>query len=211
MVDYKKHVAFEGKILMVGFGAVGQGTLPLLLRHIDMPKQNISVITAEDWGREIAQEYGVAFRVEPLTPENYRQILDRELRSGDFLLNASFDVSSLALIDYCSERGIMYLDACIEPWAGGHRDTSIPAGRRSNYALRDAALEMRKKYPQGPAIVLMHGANPGLVSHLLKQALLNLAHDTGQAVSVPADKEGWARLAMRLNVKVIQIAERDRQ
>jgi homospermidine synthase len=211
MADFKKHFVFKGRILIVGFGAVGQGTLPLLLRHLDMPKENVSIVTGQDWGREIAQEYGVAFRVEPLTPDNYRQILDRELKSGDFLFNASFDVSSLALIEYCSERGIMYLDACIEPWAGGHRDTSIPAGRRSNYALRDAALEMRKKYPHGPSIVLMHGANPGLVSHLLKQALLNLANDTGQAVSAPADKEGWARLAMRLNVKVVQIAERDRQ
>src|SRR5689334_6002798 len=191
MVEYKKHFAFHGKILMVGFGAVGQGTLPLLLRHIDMPKENVSVITAEDWGREIAQEYGVSFRVEPLTAQNYVQILDRELKPGDFLFNASFDVSSLALIAYCSERGIMYLDACIEPWAGGHRDRSIPAGRRSNYALRDAALELRKRYPHGPSIVLMHGANPGLVSHLLKQALLNLAADPGQPVNPPQDKESW--------------------
>ena len=54
-------------------------------------------------------------------------LLDHELKAGDFLFNASYDVSSLALIEYCSQRGILYLDACIEPWAGGHRDTSIPA------------------------------------------------------------------------------------
>src|SRR5215475_12093324 len=211
MTDYKKHVSFEGKILLVGFGAVGQGTLPLILRHIDMPRENVSIITAEEWGREIAHEYGVAFRVEPLTRDNYQQILDRELKRGDFLFNASFDVSSLALIQYCSARGIMYLDACIEPWAGGHRDTSIPASRRSNYALRDAALAMRAKYPGGPAVVLMHGANPGLVSHFVKQALLNIAQDTGRSAGVPSRKEGWARLARDLGVKIIQIAERDRQ
>ena len=211
MADFKKHFVFKGRILMVGFGAVGQGTLPLILRHIDIPKENVSVVTAEEWGREIAHEYGVAFRVEPLTPQNYLRILDHELKAGDFLFNASYDVSSLALIEYCSERGIMYLDACIEPWAGGHRDTSIPAARRSNYALREAALELRKKYPQGPTTLLMHGANPGLVSHLLKQALLNLAADSGQPVNAPQDKQGWARLAMKLGVKVMQIAERDRQ
>src|SRR5690348_7019013 len=211
MTNYKKHFAFEGRILIVGFGAVGQGTLPLILRHIDMPKEKVSVITAEEWGREIAEEYGVAFRVEPLTADNYVQILDRELAAGDFLFNASFDVSSLALIEYCSERGIMYLDACIEPWAGGHRDTSIPAARRSNYALREAALDLRTRYPKGPSILLMHGANPGLVSHLLKQALLNLAADLGQPVSPPRTKAAWARLAMQLGVKVVQIAERDRQ
>ena len=32
MADFKKHYVFKGKILIVGFGAVGQGTLPLILR-----------------------------------------------------------------------------------------------------------------------------------------------------------------------------------
>jgi len=211
MAEYKKHVTFQGKILIVGFGAVGQGTLPLILRHIEMPRDKIKIITAEDWGHEIAREYGIEFRVEPLTRDNYLQILNRELKAGDYLFNASFDVSSLALIEYCSERGILYLDACIEPWAGGHRDTSIPAARRSNYAFRESALEMRKRYRNGPAVVLMHGANPGLVSHFVKQALININRDTGAGLPEPRSKEEWGRLAMRLGIKVIQIAERDRQ
>jgi homospermidine synthase len=211
MAQYGKHITFEGKILIVGFGAVGQGTLPLMLRHIDMPKENIKIISAEDRGREIAQEYGVAFAVEPVTSDNYVAILGRELRAGDFLFNASFDVSSLALIEYCSARGIMYLDACIEPWAGGHTDTSVPAAQRTNYAYRERALELRKKYPHGPSTVLMHGANPGLVSHFVKQALLNIARDTGANLPEPKSREEWARLAMKLGIRTIQIAERDRQ
>jgi homospermidine synthase len=211
MAEHRKHVAFGGKILIVGFGAVGQGTLPLMLRHIDMPRENIKIITAEDWGREIAEAYGVAFAVEPLTRENYIAILDRELKAGDFLFNASFDVSSLALIEYCSERDIKYLDACIEPWAGGHSDTSVPAGQRSNYAYRERALALRSKYPKGPSVVLMHGANPGLVSHFVKQALLNISRDTGANLPEPTSKEEWARFAMQLGIKTVQIAERDRQ
>ena len=211
MADYRKHVVFKGKILMVGFGAVGQGTLPLILRHIDMPKENIKIITAEDWGREIAQEYGVAFSVEPLARENYLSVLNRELKAGDFLFNASFDVSSLALIEYCAQRGIMYLDACIEPWAGGHRDTSVPAARRTNYAFRELAKEIGKQHPGSATCVTMHGANPGLVSHFVKQALLDVARDTGAALAEPTSKDEWARFAMQLGVKVIQIAERDRQ
>ncbi|HEY7758373.1 MAG TPA: saccharopine dehydrogenase C-terminal domain-containing protein [Burkholderiales bacterium] len=211
MAEHKKHVAFKGKLLMIGFGAVGQGTLPLILRHIDMPKEKIKIITADDWGRDIAEGYGVAFAVEPLVRDNYLAILDRELRRGDFLFNASFDVSSLALIEYCSERGIMYLDACIEPWAGGHRDTSMPAARRTNYAFREAALEIGQRHPKGATCVVMHGANPGLVSHFVKQALLNIARDTRAGLPEPATREQWGRLAMQLGVKTVQIAERDRQ
>ena len=32
-----KHVAFGGRLVMVGCGSIGQGVLPLILRHIDMP------------------------------------------------------------------------------------------------------------------------------------------------------------------------------
>ena len=32
-----KHVAFGGRLVMLGFGSIGQGVLPLILRHIDMP------------------------------------------------------------------------------------------------------------------------------------------------------------------------------
>ncbi len=196
---------------MIGFGAVGQGSLPLILRHIDIQPRQITIVTANEFGREIAAEYGVKFRVEPLTPANYLAILDRELATGDFLVNASLDVSSTAVIEWCQQRGVLYIDACIEPWAGGHTDLSVPASHRSNYAHREAALALRAKHPGGPSAVLMHGANPGLVSHLLKQALLNLAAELGVAGDEPTDREGWARLAAKLQVKVIHISERDHQ
>src|SRR6202000_2036292 len=63
----------------------------------------------------------------------------------------------------------------------------------------------------GPTAGLTHGANPGLVSPFVKQALLNIARDTGVDKPVPADRAGWAALAQGLGVKVIHIAERDTQ
>lgn len=211
MTQYRKYVTFEGKILIVGFGSVGQGTLPLILRHIDVPASRIKIITAEDWGREIANEYGVEFVVEPLTRENYAAILKRELKAGDFLFNASYDVESLSLIEYCCAHDILYLDLCIEPWAGVHSDSKVSAARRSNYAYRESALEIRKRFPNGPTAVVMHGANPGLVSHFLKQALLDINRDTGLNLPQPNSREQWAQLAMKLGIKVVQVAERDHQ
>src|SRR5207253_792928 len=55
------------------------------------------------------------------------------------------------------------------------------------------------------------GANPGLVSSFVKQALLNMASDLHMKVERPASFEDWAELARRLDVKVIHIAERDSQ
>ncbi|MCK9993665.1 MAG: hypothetical protein Dbin4_02185, partial [Alphaproteobacteria bacterium] len=60
-----------------------------------------------------------------------------------------------------------------------------------------------------PTAVITHGANPGLVSHFVKQALLNIATDTGVEHGDPNTREEWAKLAHKLGVKVIHIAERD--
>jgi homospermidine synthase len=206
-----KHARFTGNLVIVGFGSIGQGVLPLILRHIDLDPARIAVVTAEERGHEEAERYGIRFIVEPLTRDNYRAVLTPLLGEGDFLLNLSVDVSSVALIELAQERGALYLDTCIEPWAGGYTDPSLTPSQRSNYALRESALALRDRYAGGPTAVLTHGANPGLVSHFVKQALLNIARDTGADAAMPSSRAGWADLARRLEVKVIHIAERDTQ
>ena len=112
------HVKFPGKIVMVGFGSIGQGILPLILRHIGTSSDRITIVTAEDRGSTEAKEFGVKFTNSALTRDNYRRILEPLLDAGDFLLNLSVDVSSVALVQLARERGALYLDTCIEPWAG---------------------------------------------------------------------------------------------
>ena len=213
MADQRKFVRFAGRLVIVGFGSIGQGVLPLLLRHVELDPRRITIVTADERGREEAREFGIAFHDQPLTRENYRRILDPLLGPGDFLLNVSVDVSSIALIELCAQKGALYLDTCIEPWVGGYTDTTLSASKRSNYALRESAIGLRGKLGRSsPTAILTHGANPGLVSHFVKQAMLDVARDTGAKLgSVPNSREEWARLAQRLSVKAIHISERDTQ
>jgi homospermidine synthase len=206
-----KHVTYDRRIVMVGFGSIGQGVLPLLLRHIDMPRENVVVVTGDERGRDVAADLGVAFNVIPLIRSNYRAVLTPLLRTGDLLLNLSVDVASVALIELAHERGALYLDTCIEPWAGGYTDPKLTPSERSNYALRESALALAPRLANGPTVVLTHGANPGLVSHFVKEALLTIARDTGHNIRTPRDRIGWALLARDLGIKTIHIAERDTQ
>ncbi len=200
---------FQGRLVIVGFGSIGQGVLPLILRHIILDPAKITIVTAEPRGRAVAEEYGIRFLELPLTTANYREVLAPMLAEGDFMLNLAVDVSSIALIALCREQGALYLDTCIEPWAGGYIDASLSPSSRSNYAFREAARAFKGE--GHPTAVVTHGANPGLVSHLVKRALLIIAADTGRAVVTPRQKDGWAELAQSLGVKVIHIAERDTQ
>ena len=50
-MEEKKYAKFSGRLVFVGFGSIGQGTLPLILRHIDMPRDRITILTAHESGR----------------------------------------------------------------------------------------------------------------------------------------------------------------
>lgn len=211
MNRYPVHVEFPGRLVFVGFGSIGQGVLPLILRHIGISKERITIVTSDARGEAEANEYGIKFIKQPLHRANYQSVLRPLLSTGDFLLNLSVEVSSLDLIRLCADQGALYLDTCIEPWAGGYTDLSLTPSQRSNYALREAALKLRDELPRGPTALVTHGANPGLVSHLVKRALLNIAKDVGLEIAVPATRGQWATLAQQLGIKVIHVAERDTQ
>ena len=208
----KKDVDFNNRLVMLGCGFIGQGLLPLIFRHININPEQISIITADERGKDVADYYGVSFAVDPLTRENYRDLLDKNLQHGDFFLNLSSDVQSSILIDYCSEHGILYLDTCIDSWLGESTNHNLPVSRRSLYALREEVLVLKEKWKHtSTTSVLAHGANPGVISHLVKQALLNMARDGGNDIDIPGTREAWAKLAQQLDIKVIHIAERDTQ
>eukprot|EP00035_Acanthoeca_spectabilis_P035469 m.34857 g.34857 ORF g.34857 m.34857 type:complete len:506 (-) comp7378_c0_seq1:1738-3255(-) len=210
-----KYVKFEGNLLMVGFGSIGQGTLPLVIKHIDMPANKITIFTPEDRGAEAkaaSERYGVNYKIGSLLKDNYAEVLEPLLKAGDYLLNLSVDTGSCDLMQFCSEHEVLYLDTVVEPWLGGYTDSSLTPSQRSNYAQREEMLALRAKLgPDAPTAVTTHGANPGLVSHFVKQALLNIAKDTGVEVEKPTTRDGWGALAQQLGIKTIHIAERDTQ
>ncbi len=192
------------RIVMAGCGAVGQGILPLLRLALGIKPDRLSIISADDSGRRVADLHGVRYAVEPLTPGNYRAVLERHLRAGDILLNLSVDVSSLALIAWCQSRDVMYLDTCVEPWGGGYQG-GVPL-QTTNAWLRQQALALHR--PGASTAVIAHGMNPGLVSHFLKEALLELARLKGMRT---APSPEWGALAQALGVRAVHISERDTQ
>jgi homospermidine synthase len=208
---HEKYVSFPGKMVILGFGSIGQGMLAVLLRHIDIDPARVTIIAADPDGIEIAKKHRVAHVVMPLTKKNFEGVLDQYLDEGGFLLNVSVEVESLALTKYCRKRRILYIDTVTEPWPGRSEDPSLTPSRRSNYALREEVLAFGRQKEGGPTAVMTMGANPGLVSAWLKKALMNMAADRKMEIEKPAAKRDWARLAKRLGVKVIHVAERDTQ
>ena len=58
-MEREQLVDFGGRIVMVGFGSTGQGTLPLLLRHV-VSRDRVLVVTPDRVDVEAAREQGVS-------------------------------------------------------------------------------------------------------------------------------------------------------
>jgi homospermidine synthase len=214
MTDWQKHARIDGPVVMVGFGSIGRGALPLILRHLDVDRSRITVIDPDDSRRSLAESQGVRFLKVGLTRDNYRDVLTPLLTEDEgrgFLVNLSVDVGSVDMIALCQSLDVLYIDTVVEPWAGYYADRGLPVAARSNYALREGVLALRRDRPRPTTAISCCGANPGAVSWFVKRALLDLARDLGKDADAPATRAGWAELMQSLGVKGIHIAERDTQ
>ncbi|OJU52413.1 MAG: homospermidine synthase [Mesorhizobium sp. 61-13] len=210
------HGEIKGPIVMIGFGSIGRGTLPLIERHFKFDKSRMTVIDPDDANRKLLDERKIAFVQEAVTKKNYKELLTPLLTKGGgqgFCINLSVDTGSVDLMRLCRELGVLYVDTVIEPWLGFYFDTEADNASRTNYALRESLLKEKNKHPGGTTAVSTCGANPGMVSWFVKQALINLATDLGLDFTRPDqhDREGWAELMQQAGVKGIHIAERDTQ
>ncbi|NDR59204.1 homospermidine synthase [Aliiruegeria sabulilitoris] len=213
---YPNHGKITGPVVMIGFGSIGRGTLPLIERHFDFDPDRLVVIDPVDKDRALVEDRGYRFIAVELTRRNYRELLTPYLTAGEgqgFCVNLSVDTSSLDLMKLCRELGVLYIDTVIEPWPGFYFDETAGNAARTNYALRETVRTEKAANPGGTTAVSCCGANPGMVSWFVKQALLDVAEAVGADIDEPAanDRDGWARLMRRVGVKGIHIAERDTQ
>ena len=199
------HGEITGPIVMIGFGSIGRGTLPLIERHFKFDKSRMIVIDPSDENRKLLDERGIAYLRESVTRKNYKKLLTPLLTNGPgqaFCVNLSVDTGSVDLMHMCRKLGALYVDTVVEPWLGFYFDAKADNASRTNYALRETLREEKRKHRGGPTAVSTCGANPGMVSWLVKQALVNLATDLGLKFKEPGvdDREGWAKLMKKAGV-----------
>lgn len=214
MTTWPVHATWTGPIVMIGFGSIGRGSLPLILRHIRCKPSQVTVIDPDASWKHLAEKEGVAFLHESITLKNHKTVLKPLLTAGPspaFVVNLTVDVGSTGIMRLARECNALYIDTVIEPWPGFYYNAKVDNAARTNYALREDLLALKRRLGKGPTAVSCCGANPGMVSWFVKQALLNIAGDLKLGTPEPTSREGWGKLMKKLGVKGIHIAERDTQ
>jgi homospermidine synthase len=215
---------FGGRILVVGLGSVSRCTLPLLFEHVNARPDQYTVLDFADVADDARwlQEQGATFEAGRITEENYRGLLGSHVGSGDLIVDLAWNIGTAEMLDWCRAHGVRYVNASIELWDPYAGIGSESPTQRTLYARH---MELRRMFARwgdnkGPTAVLDHGANPGLVSHFTKAALVDIADACVADVPAGAERDTvaeahrdrrWNDLARALGVKVIHISERDTQ
>lgn len=235
MTPVSNRTVFRGRVLMLGCGSVGRCTLPMVLRHLDMPANRVTVMDFTDVRDTIEEplKAGVVFKQMRLTSENYASVLGELVGPGDVIVDLSWNVETFDMLQWCAERKVNYINTSLEEWDPyGDIENKSPY-ERSLYSRQMRVRQLKNRLNAGSArsatAIMDHGANPGLVSHFTKRALLEIASkmlESGMPAATGVNKaaferliqdaeshkeQSFARLSQATGTKVIHISERDTQ
>ncbi len=215
---------FDGNVLIIGCGSVSQCAIPLILKHIEMPPQKIVIMDFVDNRSRVkeALEKGVKYTMERVMPENYSDLLGKYVGPGDMIIDLAWNIESITIINWCRQNEVLYCNTSVEEW-DPYKDSE--RNDPTKYTLYARHMQIRKKITGGTdsmavTTIVDHGANPGLVSHFTKYALIGIAEKIlrekpndmrkSQLEKALQDKN-FAKLAQLEGVKTIHISERDTQ
>lgn len=168
-------IKFEGRIVQFGFGAVGKSFYEKVSKEIKFNENKYFVITREQYEFDAYVNMGgmvANFIVSEVTRENFAQVFEPYLSSGDLLIDFADTVGTRDICDWCAERNIMYINTGEADWPDHwyciFEENELKRGLQEKH--RGSGIT--NKYP----IVLQHGNNPGLVSHFVKAAIEYIVH-----------------------------------
>ncbi len=218
-----KKMKWNKNILIIGYGAVSKCTLPILLEHISIPREKITVIDLEDKKKDLKEyiDSGIKFYKKKITRKNLAAVLSEHAGKNGLIIDLAWNLGANDILKWCHDNNVLYVNTSVEEW-----DPVQDIGKRSPFEkslyFRQMQLrELAKEMVGSTTAVLDHGANPGLISHFTKQALLDIAARlisekrlSGkflEEVTEYVKQRNFPYLAEKLGVKAIHCSERDTQ
>ena len=215
---------FNGKLLIIGCGSVSQCAIPLVLELIKMPPKNVTIMDYVDNRARIKSAIGkgVNYTMERLTKDNYNQLLSKYVGPGDMIIDLAWNIECSAMLQWARLNQVLYVNTSLEEWDPYKDYERNDPARYTLYARHMILRDMIASWGDnnGTTSIIDHGANPGLVSHFTKHALIGitekiLAEKPNDPRKNDLEKalqdKNFAKLAQVTGVKTIHISERDTQ
>ncbi len=165
-------------------------------------------------------DQGATFVQQKMTPENYANILRQYIGEGDLIIDLSWNIETVELLAVARQLKAFYINTSVEVW--DPYNPQLTAAQKTLWARREVIKERGFVPADGQVTaVLNHGMNPGLISHLVKQGLLDLAanllakglvpHDRVEPLMDAMQRREFGKIAYLIDIKVVHGSERDTQ
>lgn len=214
---------YAGKVLITGYGAVAQALLPLLFRHLRLPPPNVTVI---DFANREAQlrpwrQKGLAYVRERVTPTSLSRLLSSHVQPGGLIIDLAWSIDCFDIMEWARRHEVLYVNAALESWDPSAETHTKSTLDKASYQRYVRLLELAPSHREAATAVIDHGLNPGLISHFVKQGLLDIGKRAIGEGGMPRTQrrrletlmadESFAELARSFGVMVIHCSEHDTQ
>ena len=168
---------FKNKVLIIGYGAVCRCMFPILLRHVNIPLENITIIDFKDKSADLKAwtTRGLRFFKRRVTPKNLREILAEYLAPGGLLIDLAWNIDCCEIVQWCHENQVLYVNTSVEAWDPDAVKQTASPYEKTLYYRQMRLMELTKDWKDATTCVVDHGANPGLISHFAKHGLVDIA------------------------------------
>ena len=139
----KKHVKFNGKILIIGCGSVSQCAIPLVVKLIDVNPKNVTIVDFVDNKKRVQDslDKGVNYVMDRVTKANYRTLLKKYVGPGDLIIDLAWNIDCISILKWCKDNEVLYCNTSVEEW-DPYKDT----GRNdpTKYTLYSRHMDIQK-------------------------------------------------------------------
>lgn len=212
---------FKNKILIIGYGAVARAALPLLLKHVKIAPEQITIIDSRNKEPVLLSwiKKGIRFFRTTIKPGNYDQVLSGYLSPGDLLIDLSVNIDCYDILKWCHDHRVLYINASVEVWDPYCSEKTGFLYEKTLHYRQMRLLNLTERWQHATTCIVDHGANPGLISHFAKKGLVDIAERMiadGKAedpayLSRLISEKRYPELAMETGIRVIHCSERDTQ
>lgn len=214
---------FNKKVLIIGYGSVSQCTLPLLFKHIKIPFENVTILDFDDKHKPLKSwtDKGVKYFQEKITKENLPCILSKHTEKGGLIIDLAWNIDCCEVIKWCHDNEVLYANTSIEQWDPEKDMETKSPFEKSLYFRHMELKKLTSDWKDSTTAILDHGANPGLISHFTKQAVIDISRKVikDKKISEQESKEleklinerRFGEICMKLGIKTIHCSERDTQ
>ncbi|CAF3762205.1 unnamed protein product [Rotaria sordida] len=224
--------SFSRHLLIIGYGGVSQCALPLIIDFHLLKKKitSITIIDVLDLQFKLQpyldQYNQIKFHQQLVDKDNYEVILDKYLSSNDILLDLAFNLETRCLLKWCNDYNVCFVNTSLELWDSlGYAHLNDPR-LLTLYQRHMEIIDMlndKTWKKNGSTAIIDHGCNPGLISHFVKRALIDMTkfilnecatsilEDNRIKFEQALKEKNYPQLAHLIGIKTIHVSERDTQ